>query len=237
MELDLTDATVAQIASFYQSPRCWLRANMVISKDGNFTDLFGSTKSLTSALDLKVLLTLRAISDAVFVGGQTVRIDNYRPPLLAGEFLELNNKSPKLIVMSRSLNFDLNTRLFSRIENSPIFITEEVHESDSNYPCWRENREKLNGLSEVIVFPAPINLIKVLEYLRKLGLNKIVCEGGPELIIQLLDLNLVDELDITQSPIDIGALVRKSTIHNAIDKWPNRVSAKLGTHQIFRIKH
>jgi riboflavin biosynthesis pyrimidine reductase len=99
MQLDLTRSSVKDIASFYSPyPDTYLRANMVMSSDGHFVDEFGSPKQFSSDLDLKVLLTLRAISDCVLVGGKTVRSDNYRPPVLAGEFKDLSSRDRKSVV-------------------------------------------------------------------------------------------------------------------------------------------
>ncbi len=67
MELDLTDASVAELANFYfTTAKRHLRANMVMSQDGHFIDEHGSSRGLSSPLDLKALLTLRAISDVAW---------------------------------------------------------------------------------------------------------------------------------------------------------------------------
>jgi riboflavin biosynthesis pyrimidine reductase len=237
MELDLTQASVAQISEFYlPTPNSYVRANMVMSQDGFFIDENGSSRGLTSPLDLKVLLTIRAISDAVLVGAQTVRLENYKTPILAGEYLGLNTKNPRLVVISKNLNFDLSTRLFENTNNKPIIITPLSQDAK-----WLESISDLNEIAEVHVLPVPLDFKLVLEVLSQMGLTKIVCEGGPQLLAELLNQNLVDELDITKSRAVVGD--QKSTnlsdnqvINAAITAWPNRVSAKLGDQQLLRIK-
>lgn len=232
MATDLTAATVIEIADFYQpTPSTWFRANMVISSDGHFLDSNGSSRGLSSPLDLKVLLTLRAISDAVFVGAQTVRAEDYRPPVLAGDYLALNDKAPRLVVLSKSLSFDLDTRLFSNESNPPIIVTET-----SSDPKWIANRKSLSTRSEIWEFAAPINLADVIDALNKKGLSKIVCEGGPDLLAQLITKNLVDELDITRSPVSVGTLATSNSIHQAIDGWTLIDRAKLAQHEVIRLK-
>lgn len=237
MELDLTQASVAQISEFYlPTPSSYVRANMVMSQDGFFIDENGSSRGLTSPLDLKVLLTIRAISDAVLVGAQTVRLENYKTPILAGEYLGLNTKNPRLVVISKNLNFDLSTRLFENTNNKPIIITPLSQDAK-----WLESISDLNEIAEVHVLPVPLDFKLVLEVLSQMGLTKIVCEGGPQLLAELLNQDLVDELDITKSRAVVGD--QKSTnlsdnqvINAAITTWPNRISAKLGDQQLLRIK-
>lgn len=232
MELDLTEASVAQLADFYySSEKTLLRANMVMSQDGHFVDEFGSSRGLSSQLDLKVLLTLRALSDAVLVGGKTVRTENYQTPRLRGEYTLLNSVAPKLVVLSKSLDFDLASRLFANSDNPPIFITEES-KSDS----WQSNYLRLKTAAEIVPLPVPLNLSNVLDYLHSNGLRQILSEGGPEVLEQLIGEDLVNELDITISPTKMGGPAEQTKVHHAIANWPNRVSAKLGSHRVFRIK-
>ena len=233
MEQDLTNASVEQIAMFYQtSEKVLLRANMVISKDGHFSDANGSSRGLSSPLDLKILLTLRALSDAVLVGASTVRTEDYRPIKLSSDFSRLRQTPAKLVIISRSLDFKPALRIFSDPMIKPIFITEE-----SNSNQWAQRHKQLEVLGQVFIFPAPLNLTEVKTHLNSIGFNQIVCEGGPDLLTQLLELDLVDELDITQSPVWVGELAERTLIHNAIDSWPNRITAKLGSHRALRIKH
>ncbi len=232
MELDLTDASVAELANFYSTTaKHHLRANMVMSQDSHFLDEHGSSRGLSSPLDLKVLLTLRAISDAVLVGANTVRKEDYQTPRLKGEYQDLNKVSPKLVVLSKSLDFDLGSRLFANRDNPPIFITEQ-NETEN----WSQNRLRLTSISAVIALPSPLNLHTVVTYLHKTGLFRIVSEGGPEVLEQLITEDLVDELDITISPRIIGYPASKTAVHSAIENWPNRVTAKLGSHRVLRIK-
>ena len=220
------------MAQFYQVlTHPWLRANMVISKDGHFTDAHGSSRGLSSPLDLKILLTLRAISDAVLVGASTIRTEDYRPIRLANDYKKLRKNPAQLVIISRSLAFNPDLRIFSDPEIFPIFLTAQ----DSSVG-WNQNLNRLSEQFEVKVLPAPLDLREVITFLNSQGFSQIVCEGGPDLLGQLLHFDLVDELDITQSPISLGTPAERSIIHEVIDLWPNRITAKLGSHRVIRIK-
>lgn len=234
MELDLTGASISDLANFYSVPKTnqnWLRANMVMSKDGHFVDQNGSSKGLSSPLDLKVLLTLRAISDAILVGANTVRIEDYKVPKLAGDYQNLNTKPAKLIVISNSLNFNPSARMFSDPSNKPLIVTSQS--PDKN---WLENKAKLEPLCEFLVWSGPIDFARLLDKLSDLGYHRIVCEGGEQLLIELLNRNLIDELDITFSTISLGYQAPTTALAQAISGWPNRITAKLGSDKVSRIK-
>lgn len=234
MELDLTGASIGDLANFYSVPtgkQNWLRANMVMSKDGHFVDQTGSSKGLSSPLDLKVLLTLRALSDAILVGANTVRIEDYKVPRLAGDYQNLNTKPAKLVVISNSLNFELSARMFSDPANKPLIVT-----SQSNNQKWLENKAKLEPICEFLVWPGPIDFDQLLEKLSDLGYHRIVCEGGEQLLVELIGQNLIDELDITYSAISLGHQAPTTALTLAISSWPNRITAKLGSDQVSRIK-
>lgn len=234
MELDLTGASIGDLANFYSVPtgkQNWLRANMVMSKDGHFVDQTGSSKGLSSPLDLKVLLTLRALSDAILVGANTVRIEDYKVPKLAGDYQNLNTKPAKLIVISNSLNFNPSARMFSEPSNKPLIVT-----SQSPDKSWLENKAKLEPLCEFLVWSGPIDFARLLDKLSDLGYHRIVCEGGEQLLIELINQNLIDELDITFSTFSLGHQAPITELTHAISGWPNRITARLGNDQVSRIK-
>lgn len=233
MSVDLSNATVQEIAHFYQNapsvPETWLRANMVISQDGHLTDANGSSRGLSSELDLKVLLTLRAISDAVLVGASTARIENYRPPVLAGDYTKLNTQNPKLVLLSNSLEFDLSSSLFSRPENKPIIFTQE-----SNDPNWHSNSAGLQDVAEVVVLADPLSLSEVITQLHSRNFTKIVCEGGEQLLTELHQNDLVQELDLTISPLTVGPDDLENCVTQMQTNWTLSASAKIGDHLLTR---
>jgi hypothetical protein len=56
----------------------WLRANMVSSLDGA-AQHDGRSEPISSAADMRIFGTLRALADVVVVGAETVRLEGYRP--------------------------------------------------------------------------------------------------------------------------------------------------------------
>ena len=196
MTLDLAKASLQEIAEHYQSPKSsWVRANMVVSKDGQFVGPNDTSRDLTSPQDLSLLLLLRALSDVLLVGANTARQENYRAPKKRAEFAFLNRPTPTLAIVSSSLDFDLTSPLFHGGEQQTVVIN-----AGENEPT----RELLNVAKVVPVLNDGNFAIRLIETLSELGFPKITCEGGPGLLSQLLAAELIDEYDLTMSPVVAG---------------------------------
>jgi riboflavin biosynthesis pyrimidine reductase len=198
--LDLQLATLPEIAAHYASDRpSWVRANMIVSNDGHFVGAGDSSRDLTGDSDLKLLLLLRALSDVVLVGANTARLENYRQPRARDEFGFLSRKPPRLAVVSSSLDFDLASPLFTGGLEPTIIIN-----VGKNSPS-----AELMDLAQIVSVPAEESntdafASTLIAKLADLGLHSITCEGGPTLLTKLLKAEVVDEYDLTISPIVVG---------------------------------
>ena len=172
---------------------------MIVSSDGHFVGAGDSSRDLTGHIDLKLLLLLRALSDVVLVGANTARLENYRQPKARAEFAFLNRKPPRLAVVSSSLEFDLTSPLFSG-GLEPTLIINVGNTSPS---------AALTDAAQLVDVPTEaVNTdtfaTTLIAKLADLGLTSVTCEGGPSLLAQLLKAEVVDEYDLTISPIIVG---------------------------------
>jgi riboflavin biosynthesis pyrimidine reductase len=55
-----------------------VRANFIVDEAGNY-EVSGSSRGLGNDTDRELLIHLRSLADAVIVGGNTARIEKYRP--------------------------------------------------------------------------------------------------------------------------------------------------------------
>jgi len=224
--LDLANATLQEVAKHYQSPKTsWVRANMVVSQDGQFVGPNDTSRDLTSAQDLSLLLLLRALSDVLLVGAITARQENYRAPKKRAEFAFLNRPTPTLAIVSSSLDFDLTSPLFHGGEQQTIVIN-----AGQNEPT----RELLNVAKVVPVLNAGDFAIRLIETLSDLGFPKVTCEGGPRLLSQLLTAKLVDEYDLTISPIVAGLVSPLPKVWPDDKNWHLAASATGGEFKFQR---
>jgi riboflavin biosynthesis pyrimidine reductase len=194
--LDLQLASLPEIAAHYQSPEPnWVRANMIISQDGQFVGSSNSSRDLATEADLKLLLLLRALSDVVLVGANTAKVENYRQPKARDEFAFLNRQPPRLAIVSAKLDFDVTSNIFHGGFHRTLIIN-----AGDNFAS-----EELLDVAEVVSVKNDKHFATTLiATLSNLNLVKVTCEGGPTLLSQLLLADVVDEYDLTVSPIKVG---------------------------------
>ncbi len=172
--------------------------NMVSSLDGA-TAVQGGATGLTDSDDQAMLRALRATADVILVGASTVRAENYGPVNLTdhqrfGRLDSGRSTRPRLAIVSASLELDPNSRLFSDRTARPYVFTGSAADSD-----------ELADRADVIAAPsARVDLREVLDRLWADGHQIVLCEGGPALNAQLVADDLVDELDLSMSPLLVG---------------------------------
>jgi riboflavin biosynthesis pyrimidine reductase len=186
---DPADAT--DLAEAYAAPPGRLvRVNFVASLDGAVT-LAGRSAGLSSPGDRELFHLLRALSDVVLVGAGTARAENYGGARAAG------GRIPPIAVVTRSLDLDPASRLFTDTQVPPIVIT------CRNAPA--ERRAALSDRADVVVAgDDDVDLAGALDQLAARGLEHVICEGGPHLFGWLSAAALVDELCLTLSPVLAG---------------------------------
>ena len=199
----------ATVDALYPWPEgMWVRANMVSTLDGRAQGAEGLTASISHPSDKFVFGRLRATCDVVLVGAGTARDEQYRPIRTreSDAIARLDRgQSPAatLALVSRSLNFDLTSALFTEPEHDasiqrPIIIT--TSDSDSG------RRKALNEVATVVIAGVgSVDLQLALEHITNSGYSRILCEGGPRLLDDLVSGGHLNELDLTLSPQLIGA--------------------------------
>lgn len=161
----------------------WLRVNLVTSVSGSAVGTDGTSNSLTSATDRRILGVIRELSDVVLVGAESVRVEGYQLP-----------RKARLAIVTGSGNF--SGHRFAQEDAARITVICPPDVADAV-------RGELPG-AEVLVVGAPAERLSpasIVESLRAAGHGSIVCEGGPSLASALLDAGLVDELCLTTSPL------------------------------------
>ena len=180
----------------------WVRAMMVTALDGSATGPDGVSGSISSRADRAVLAEVRRLSDAVLIGAGTLRAERYTPML--GKAADARERSdlglapaPVVAVVSGSLDLPWDEPLFRDSAIRPIVITTASADRGS-LATAREH-------ADVIAVPGErVGAAAIIEALVGRGLNRIVCEGGPSLLSDLVVAELIDEADIAVSPMMVG---------------------------------
>jgi riboflavin-specific deaminase-like protein len=180
----------------------WVRAMMAMSLDGAAVGPDGRSRSISSAADRILLSELRRLSDVVLVGASTIRSERYGPMIAAPAQASARSAlglapAPALAVVSASLDLPWQEAMFHESTIRPIVITTESADKASLLIAERH--------AQVVRLPGEtVDLRAMLTKLRELGLNRIVCEGGPRLLARMMASDLINEVDITISPVFTG---------------------------------
>ena len=185
-EVDLDEAYA------WPEGRC-LRVNFVSTLDGA-ASLNGRTGGLATVADQAVFSHLRATCDVIVVGAGTASAERYRPA-----------RVPVAVVSAR-LTPSPEERLFTPGMGTapPLVLTCAAAPGD--------RRAALSSGVEVVdCGDESVDLDLVVAELRRRGMRRILCEGGPRLFADLLTADLVDELCLTIAPLLTAGTAQRIT--------------------------
>lgn len=182
LDLD-SPATRDALLELYRPPRRpWLRLNFVTSVTGSAAGSDGTSGTLTSAADRRILGVIRELADVVLIGASSLRSEGYLFP-----------KRARLAVVTAS--GDLGDLRLQGSDAERLIVVSPP----TAVPGARGSAEGATFLTvpERDGRMAPDDIVDAL---RDAGLASIVCEGGPGLARQLVIAGLVDEACLTTSP-------------------------------------
>jgi len=204
----LTTVDTADLPRLYDYPReltrCWVRANMIVSVDGGAT-LDGRAGGLAGRGDRALFKVLRDLADVVLVGAGTVRTENYSGAQLsvaARQNRQARGQAevPPIAVVTASGALEPTSRLFTRTETPPLIFTTNA--------SFAATRDRLQGRADVLDAstsdPIVVDPAAVLGQLAQRGLHRVLCEGGPTLLGDFVEHDLLDELALTVAPKLVG---------------------------------
>jgi riboflavin biosynthesis pyrimidine reductase len=167
--------------------RPWVAANMVASVDGAY-GRDGRSAGLSGEADRTVFRALRACADVILVAAGTARTERYRRPVDAG------TTSARLAMVSRSLDLPADQPCLSGSGPEPIVY----------HPSTADAGRLPPGVEPRAVGGTTVDIPAMLADLYADGARMVLCEGGPNLLGQLADLDVIDELFVTLSPLLVG---------------------------------
>jgi diaminohydroxyphosphoribosylaminopyrimidine deaminase/5-amino-6-(5-phosphoribosylamino)uracil reductase len=166
---------------------------LATSLDGKIATKNFDSKWITSQKSRDFAHLLRAKNDAILIGANTVRKDN---PSLDCRLLGLEEFSPQKVIISKSLEFDLNGKIFQKCEEIPTIIL--TNNGDKKFR---------NSAVKIIICAEKNGEVDLQDALKKLcqsGVNSILIEGGQKIATTFLQENLIDELILMRSTKIIG---------------------------------
>ncbi|GAB2979041.1 pyrimidine reductase family protein [Streptomyces pseudoechinosporeus] len=199
--------SLAELAAAYAYPEHgpsgrepWLRANMVSTLDGA-AQHDGRSEPISGATDMRIFGTLRGLADVVLVGAETVRQEGYRPARAREDFAALREAAgqgpaPAIAVVSASLELDFTLPLFTSPLVPTLLLTGAAAAPDRIATAEKAGAQVVIAGDGMGVDPA-----RAVRALGERGLHRLLTEGGPRLLGQLVAAGVLDELCLTLSPM------------------------------------
>ncbi len=187
LDSEASDAR-AQLLDWYRPPNPeWLRLNLVATVNGSAAGKDGTSETITSQMDRRILGVIRELSDVVLVGAASVRSEGYQIP-----------KMSRLAVVTSTgdlnghrIDPDAGDRL---IVICPLTVVDIVR---AQFPVALI----LTAANTKADRSTPMDPIEIVSLLRSSGFASVVCEGGPSLATQLVNAGLANELCLTTAPL------------------------------------
>ena len=207
-------ADEVDVADAYAHQRGVVRVNMVASADGAAT-LDGRSGGLSSAADKALFLALRTYADVILVGASTVRLENYGPAKPKPAVQERRQADgldpiPPIAIVTASLDLDPAARFFTEAVVRPIVFT--IDDADP------DRRAALTAVADVVsAGVGRVDLGTAMDLLAERGLTRVLSEGGPALLGELVAAGRLDELALTIAPVVAGGHSKRITDGPPVD--------------------
>ena len=163
-----------------------------------------STTSITGYDSNCFTHELRSQVDGILVGTKTVLVDN--PSLTVRNITGVN---PKRIIVDTNRKLPLSLKIFNDNKSDNLILCSEDNFGETN-----------TAYAKFIPVKVKNNLLDVnniLEVLGKIGITKLLVEGGPTLINSFLNKNLINEIYIYTSNKSLDNAVLESPVIS--DDW------------------
>lgn len=176
----------------------WVMTNMIASLDGA-TAVDGLSGALGGPADQRMFGAIREVPSVILVGAATANAEQYRPanPSPEAQRRRLDHGRPAraaIAIVTSSLRLDPTLPLLSEPGYRPIVLT------TANAPADR--RAALEDKVDIIeAGDERVNMATAINALGELGHTIVLAEGGPRINGQLIADNLIDEWNMTISPL------------------------------------
>ena len=182
--------------------RPYVILNAAMTLDGKIATIAGDSR-ISCEADLDRVHKLRASVDAVMVGVGTVLADN--PSLTVRR---ARGKSPTRVVIDSFAKTPPDAKVLDKLARTVIASTKSA-------PKQRLQKLRATGTKIVIAGEKEVNLHRLLEKLRSIGVRKLLLEGGSTLNWSMLKGGLVDEVLVAVAPRIVGGATAKTLVGGA----------------------
>lgn len=193
---DLSDEA---LAALYTAPQggTWLRVNMVSTVDGAATGESQRSDSIHNEADNRVFGVLRSLADVVIVGAGTAAAESYQP-----------TDVPIVVVSRRG---QVPDGLKGAEPGAVLLATCGAAEG------LQDARKALGEDNVLVLGSHSVDLVALRQELEDQGFVRLLAEGGPHLLRDLVANGIADELCATFVPRLVGGERSRITAGPPID--------------------
>ncbi|WP_019931989.1 dihydrofolate reductase family protein [Nocardia sp. BMG111209] len=191
--------------------RPYVLLSAAVSIDGYLDDASPQRLLLSNPDDFDRVDAVRADSDAILVGAQTLRSDN--PRLLIGSESRRARRvaagkpeHPAKVTVTASGDLDPELRFLHTGDRKLVYTTTSGA---------ARLGARLDGLAEVIALGAELDFGALLDDLGDRGIRRMMVEGGGHIHTRFLAAGLADELLLAVAPILVGDREAPRFLHPA----------------------
>ena len=156
--------------------------------DGRIATESGESEWITGEQSRQRVHSIRAQYDAILVGSGTIRKDN---PRLTVRGFGVNHK-PIRIFISTGVDISLQSFIANSPEDGPVWIIHGPKLSKEKFNQWSSRNIKL--IEVPLIDNNLLDLKTMMRILGKLGLTRILCEGGGKVAATLIKQDLIDRI-------------------------------------------
>lgn len=219
-----------------------LRANFISSIDGAATH-DGVSGPLNNDEDQFVFRVLRMMSDVVVVGEGTVHKEGYGALRLPDDAVAWRvahglPENPTCAVISFGVNLDAAAEIFADAPVRPIVVTVARADDAEAEPGREQRLRAISAVADVMVLGETVlDLSLMVTAFAARGLPQILCEGGPRVLGSLIEADVVDELDLTISPVLEGGDSMRITTAGAQTTRTMRLESAMPTESMLFLRY
>jgi len=184
--------------------RPYVVLNAAVTADGKTDTIARHGAAISSVSDMARVDRLRADSDAIMVGGRTLLGDDPRL-IVKTEALRaerrargLDENPIKVGVVTNADALRLDSRFMTYGPARKIIFT-TAQTDPAQIARLREHKAEV-----VVIGEQRVDLIAALQHLKRVGVRRLLVEGGGTLNAALLKHDLVDEMHLYIAPLIFG---------------------------------
>ncbi|KIA62318.1 RibD family protein [Nocardia vulneris] len=180
--------------------RPYVLLSVAVSVDGYIDDASPQRLRLSGPADFDRVDQVRADSDAILIGAETLRRDN--PRLLvdsaerrAARVAAGKPEYPVKITVTAGGDLDPGLRFWHHGGDKLVYTTDAGAARIG---------DRLTGLAEVVTLGAELDFGALLDDLGRRGIARLMVEGGTRIHTAFLAADLADELHLAVAPLLVG---------------------------------